>query len=256
MIERTIRYLVGQGVDVLLLDNYSTDNTYAIGQKMQRELGSRVKVKKFPNRKPTGNNYEWAKQLGETERLAKTLDYDWFIHYDADEIREAPFDGATLQEFISFVDELGYNAIDNTVIDFRLTSKTDDIFGQDGYYEFGTRPGHFLQVKTWRKCPDLKLAESGGHVATFDGKKVYPLKIICKHYPLRTLEQAQRKIFKDRLPRFEKEQKARGWHMQYSSVGGLDDLVYETDNLLRYSDVENEKYRMQLVSGVGLRRDG
>ena len=255
IIEQTIRYLMEQGVNVLLLDNYSTDNTYNIGKRLQKEFGARLQVDHFPSKKPSGDNYEWAKQLAETERLAKKLDYDWFIHYDADEIREAPFDGVTLQEFISFVDLRGYNAIENTVIDFRMTSRKDDIFSKDVYYEFGTRPGHFLQTKTWKKCADINLTNSGGHVATFDGKKAYPLKVLCRHYPLRSIDQAKRKIFEDRLPRFKKEQKKYGWHTQYSTITNEDDFIYEKTNLQKYSKVENEKYRMQLISGIGLKRD-
>ena len=42
-----------------------------------------------------------------------------------------------------------------------------------------------------------------------------------KHYPLRNALQANKKVFKDRLPRVATEQKTFGWHTQYDAFGQI-----------------------------------
>lgn len=252
VIKETLEYLVNQGIDVYVLDNWSTDKTYEKIQEIQKKYPNNITLKKYPEEKPEGNNYNWTSQLQETERISKTLDYDWFIHYDADEIRISPFQNITLAEMISFVDNLGYNAIDTTVIDFRLTSKEEKIFNENAYFEIGRRPTCFMQTKVWKKCNDVDLASTGGHLAKFENQKVYPLKIINKHYPLRSLEQAKRKVFKDRLPRFEKEKKEKGWHAHYDKIAETKDFIYDKENLNKYNEKTLEKLTLELVAGIGI----
>ena len=254
VIEKTIKYLISQNVDILVLDNWSTDKTYEIVEKVQLEYPKRITLKKYPENKPEENYYDWTNQLHETERLSKQLDYDWYIHYDADEIRIAPFKDVTLAEMISYVDSLGYNAINTTVIDFRMTDENDNIFAQNAYFEIGRKPTHFMQIKTWKKCNDIELASTGGHLAKFQNQKVYPLKILNKHYPLRNLKQAEKKIYQDRLPRFEKEKKEKGWHGHYDKIAKDRDFIYDKENLNKYDEETLEKLTLELIAGIGIRR--
>lgn len=253
VIEHTMRYLINQGIDICVLDNWSTDCTFEIAKKIKEEFPNRIIVRKFPEEKSKDNNYfEWEKQLKETERISRELNYDWYIHYDSDEIRRAPFDNVTLSEMIAYVDSLGYNAIDTTVLDFRLTDKKENIFAQNTYFELGRRPSCFMQIKTWKKCEDIDLASTGGHLAKFKNQKVYPLKIINRHYSLRSLEQAKRKVFRDRLPRFEKEKKEKGWHTHYDKIIDDNSFIYEIENLNLYTDDIVERITLEMISGIGI----
>lgn len=252
VIQKTIEYLLKQGIDIYVLDNWSTDDTFNKVQEVQKKYQNRLNLKKFPENKPNGNDYDWTSQLHETEKLSKILNYDWYIHYDADEIRMAPFPNATLADMINFVDKLGYNAIDTTVLDFRMTSVSDDIFGSNAYFELGRRPTCFMQTKTWKKCSDVDLASTGGHIARFNNQKVYPLKIINRHYPLRNIKQAEKKVFEDRLPRFEKEKKEKGWHAQYDKIAKEKNFIYEKENLHKYDNKTLEHLTLELISGIGI----
>lgn len=254
VIEKTLEYLITQGVDIYVLDNWSTDNTYEKIKNVQEKYNERITISRFPENKPEENSYNWTSQLHKTEEISKELDYDWYIHYDADEIRVAPYKGITLSEFITFVDSMGYNAINTTVLDFRMTEENDDIFAQNSYFEIGRKPTHFMQIKTWKKCNDIELASTGGHLARFENQKVYPLKIINKHYPLRNMKQAQKKIYKDRLPRFEKEKKEKGWHCHYDKIAKDKDFIYDKENLNKYEDNILEKYTLELISGIGINK--
>lgn len=254
IIEKTIKHLLEQKVDIYILDNWSTDDTYNIVKNMQAKNPERIMVEKYPAEEPKEKYYEWEKQLHKTEEISKKLDYDWYIHYDADEIRQTPYNNVTIQDMISYVDQLGYNAINTTVLDFRLTSKEDDIFAKDAYFEIGRKPSHFEQIKTWKKCDDIDLASTGGHWAKFKNQKVYPLKIINRHYPLRNIKQAEKKVFKDRLPRFEKEKKEKGWHSQYDKISQEKDFIYEKQNLNKYEKDTIEQLTLELIAGIGINR--
>lgn len=253
VVEKTIEYLLKQEIDIYLLDNWSTDNTYKIIKKMQSKYPERIKISRYPDNEPTEKFYDWTNQLHKTEQIARELDYDWYIHYDTDEIRITPYDtNVTLVDMITFVDSIGYNAINTTVLDFRMTDKNDDIFNCDTYFEIGRKPSHFMQVKTWKKCNDIDLASTGGHLAKFENQKIYPIKMINKHYPLRNLKQAEKKIYQDRLPRFEKEKQLKGWHSQYDKIAETKDFIYEKENLNQYGKDTLENLRLELISGVGI----
>lgn len=91
--------------------------------------------------------------------------------------------------------------------DFR---PVDDRFMEDAdpevalpFFEFGRRPGHFVQCKAWRQpAESVNLRGSGGHEARFEGRRIFPYKFLLKHYPLRNPGQARRKIFTKRQGRF------------------------------------------------------
>ena len=107
-------------------------------------------------------------------------------------------EGVTLKNAIYQIDRLGYNTIENTVIDFKLTQEFRDsnIFGKDVYFDFGHRNSHFKQRKSWKKCDTVELKSSGGHMVKVPYHKTFPLKILNRHYPLRSEEQAVKRFFR------------------------------------------------------------
>lgn len=256
IIAKTIEYLLNQEVDIYLIDNWSDDGSYEIIEKYAEHFGDRIMVERFP---ADGKKdfYDWYHQLERTEQLNQELEYNWFIHYDADEMRISPWPGTTLREFIYQVDCMGYNLIDNTVIDFKLTDfkQTESIYMQDTWFDFGHRKGHFEQRKTWKKTTELDLKSSGGHLAVVDYPKAFPLKILNRHYPLRSIEQAERKIFKDRIPRFQKEKQERGWHGHYDKIGSCMGYIECSENLLLWDENAIQKYYIPLFFRIGIRRD-
>jgi SAM-dependent methyltransferase len=217
ILPEVVSHLHREGVEVDLVDNWSTDDTYRVSSMLLHE-GLIASLSRFPER-PT-EAFEWARQLEYTERYCAQLAADWVMHHDADEIRSSPWTGVRLADALWAVEHrYGYNAVDFTVIEFRfLTSDPDPDppFEQSlNWFEFGKRPGHFTQIKAWKNVGRADLVSSGGHEAAFSGRRVFPLKFLMKHYPLRSLRQAEQKIFRDRLPRFVRERQERGWHTQY-----------------------------------------
>ncbi len=255
IIGTTINYLLNQGIDVYLIDNWSDDGTEEIINDFVVRFPDRIKFEKFPlNGK---NDYcDLYHQLERTEQLAVSEKYNWFMHYDADEIHVSPWSGTTLREAIYQIDRLGYTTIDNTVIDFKLTQSNMDenIFAKDTYFDYGHRSAHFRQRKTWKKCEEIELKSSGGHMARVPGNRTFPLNILNRHYPLRSLEQAERKIFRDRKPRFEKEQQERGWHGHYNSIQSKNELMNDAKHLLLWDLETYHKYYVASFLTCGIKR--
>lgn len=255
VIKKTIEYLLCQGLFVYVLDNWSTDNSYEIAKKCVSENPGKVFLHRFPE-SGGSNYYDWYLQLEKTEQLSCELDFDWFIHYDCDEFRVSPWKNCSLKEFIFNVDQLGYNCIENTVIDFRITeNEQENIFMEDTYFDFRYNDIMFDQVKTWKKCSNVDLKSSGGHFVRVDNPVIFPLKILNRHYPLRCLSQAKKKVYQDRLPRFEKENRERGWHGHYRNLEKDDDFIYNKDKLFLWKDSSIEELYVPLFTECGIKKE-
>jgi SAM-dependent methyltransferase len=255
ILPEVVQHLIEQGIEVHCFDNWSTDGSWEIIQEMMIK-GEVNHCERFPI-EPC-ENYEWHEQLSKTSEYAMTLDADWIMHYDADEIRVSPWQGVTLCDAIAYVDSLGYNAIDFTVLDFRFIEtglNTTTPYQQNlSHFEFGRRPGHFMQIKCWKNIQKVDLADTGGHSASFDNRKVYPIKFLLKHYPLRNKTQAVSKIFNYRLPRFTKEKLKYGWHSQYDCYESSKEIRgWKHSDLLPWHAVHfSTEYVVERISGIGL----
>jgi len=254
IIDEVLQHLLASEVHVHVVDNWSTDRTCEV--VLHRAMkDSRVSLSRFPE--TPGPSYQWFDQLRNVERIAWSSGFDWILHNDADELRYAPWPGVTLRDAVSFIDSRGYSAIDLTVIDFRFTSTTAEVSGEFEknlhYFEFGKRPGHFVQVKGWRNNQPVDLASSGGHEAKFVNRRVYPLKFLNKHYPLRSSLQAEKKVFRDRLPRFLEENAARGWHTQYDRFAEHSTIPgWSEGGLIKWDNTFEMNFLIERLSGLSL----
>jgi hypothetical protein len=152
--------------------------------------------------------------------------------------------------------------VDFTVADFRyLAGDAPELGGVEErlrWFEFGRRPGHFVQIKAWRQVPGERhaLAPSGGHAIDRPARRVFPLKFLVKHYPLRSEEQALRKIHRDRLPRVAGEREALGWHTQYDRYADGTLPQWRRSALTPWSDqLFATEYLVERLSGIGIARD-
>src|SRR5262249_10574746 len=129
--------------------------------------------------------------------LAAKLDASWFINHDADEFRESPWADLDLRRAIQRVDGWGDNAIDFAVLDFWPTHAGFRP-GPDARQAFPRyAPGagwNRVQIRCWKKGEAaVDLVSSGGHEATFPGRRVFPVRFILRHYPIRSQAHGERK---------------------------------------------------------------
>ena len=166
------------GIETYLIDNESTDATVEIAARF--ELAGLETA-------PRHGVYSWRPLLERKEALAETLDADWFIHLDADEIRLPPRSSITLAEAIAEVDALGYNAVDFQEFTFVPTVEAPDHdhprFQETMRHYYAYSPGRPDRLNAWkRQDARVDLAASGGHQVSFAGLNAYPHMFPMRHY--------------------------------------------------------------------------
>jgi len=207
---RCLEHLIANGVDVCVIDNGSTDSTRQIAEQ---HLGRGViRLESVP--------YEGAFALlpilKNEERLAGDIEADWFVHHDADEIRESPVAGVTLAQGVETVDAEGYNAINFDEFVFVPRSEHEHFEGRDyvqdmrWYYYFSPK-GQQHRLNAWKRTRvPVDLCGSGGHKVEFPGRRVYPTGFVMRHYIALSWEHMARKYLSRQYA--SEEITERKWH--------------------------------------------
>ena len=207
-----LEHLFEQGVEAYLIDNCSTDRTVEIAD---RYLGrGLVGIETFPR----AEVHKWQQILERKEELAATLEADWYIHLDPDEIRLPPRSDRTLAQAFAEVDELGYNAVNFMEFVFVPTREAPDHdhprFQQTmrWYYPFQRsfpqwRPHRRNAWK--RQAEKVDLAGRGGHRVRFPGLRLYPQFFKMRHYIFLSVPHALCK-WVDR--NYDETAVEKGWH--------------------------------------------
>jgi Glycosyl transferase family 2 len=254
-------HLISHGVDVYLLDNESTDRTVELATPyLGRGL---LDIESIPR----DGVYRWRAILGRKEELANTLEADWFVHLDADEVRLPPQGGATLAEALARVEGEGYNAVNFSEFTFIPTREEPDHDHEDftrtmrWYYPYKTDQPHGLKawkrptsrsaLAPWRR-PRAELAWSGGHRVRFPGLRPYPTSFPMRHYLFLSVPHAIEKYVERR---YDAKEIRSGWH-QWRARITADSLKlpsqselrqYESDSTLEPSQPRREHYIAQWV---------
>jgi hypothetical protein len=258
IIRNSIMKLYQQGIGVYVIDNWSVDSTGDIIDSLNKK-GFLIGCEKFPPSGPS-EYYEWNQLLSRIEDLTRELDANWFIHHDVDEIRESPWKGMSLKKGIYIADLNGYNAIDHMVIDFKPTNSgfaesmnPEEYFK---YFELSKLPGIFCQIKAWKNLNiPVSLAASGGHDVSFKDRKVYPYKFLIKHYPIRSQTHGEKKVFRDRQPRWNPEERKMGWHVHYDNYNqNMKGFIKNKCDLINYDEDFYKNYLVERISGIGIVR--
>jgi hypothetical protein len=241
VIFHAIGALVSEGVDVYLLDHESTDGTVEAAKPwLGRGL---VRIERFPEEAgyPERNRTEmvWRDILRRVGEVSGEVAADWYLFVNADEFREAPWPGVTLTDGLREVDELGFNAVNFELLNFRPTAQDAFVDGADvrdhlRHYE-PPKSYDVLQIKAWKAQPAVvDLVHHGGHDVLFAGKRVFPVPFLLRHYPIRSAEHGRRKVLAERMARFAAEERAGGWHVQYDHYADGADYLHDRETLMEY----------------------
>jgi hypothetical protein len=251
VIFHAIGALVSEGVDVYLIDHESTDGTVEAAKPwLGRGL---VRIERFPEEagyaERNRTEMVWRDILRRVGEVSGEVPADWYLFVNADEFREAPWPGVTLADALREVDELGFNAVNFELLNFRPTPQDAFVPGADvrehlRHYE---PPGPYdvLQIKAWKAQPAVvDLVHHGGHDLLFEGKRVFPVPFLLRHYPIRSAEHGRRKVLAERMERFAAEERAGGWHVQYDHYGDGSDYLHGRETLTEY---EGDRVRAELL---------
>jgi hypothetical protein len=241
VVGQVVEDLVDQGISVYLIDDGSSDGTIA-AVEAYRDRGVVGIERRQRGDGGSEGSFSLEAILSRKEAVAARIDSDWFINHDADEFRESPWGGVTLADGIRRVDALGYNAIDFEVLNFPPTHghfrRGDDPRASFTHYEGG---GLFdkLQVRCWKRTgANVDLVSSGGHEARFEGRRIFPLRFLLRHYPVRSQAHGERKVFLERRPRFAPVERERGWHVQYDAIQRGHVFLRDAATLVPYDPVD------------------
>jgi hypothetical protein len=240
IIEESVSKLIASGVDVYVIDNGSTDKTI---EKISHLVGRGVvEIKTLHTEEDNKKVYKWELILEQIEKISKILMYDWFIFVDADEIRYSPWPGYSLLEGVERVNNEGYNLINFKLFNFRVNEKTVSAKEFENSLTHYSKPEEntSIQIKAWKKTEIINITQYGGHIASVPNPKLYPVKFIHKHYPIRSIEHGFKKLRNERLNIYSEEEKNKGWHLHYSDVNfeTLKGIIWKESELKFYSHNE------------------
>lgn len=258
VIAEVVEDLIAQGCDVAAIDNWSTDATWPILNRLAARHGAHVRIERFPEDGPA-RHYEWRRILRRKAQIAHGFPGRWMLHTDADELRRSPFPGLDLASALHVAAQAGANRVASNLIHFRPTDARPFHPGTlqtaFNHFEFGTRLGHFKQVKAWLQGAALvDLASSGGHVAAFPGAVDFPYRFLLRHYPIRSAAHGQRKILAERRNRWCPDERALGWHTQYDGFCETTPGFWPSRDLLKFDGDFWRDYGLPLITDIAERR--
>jgi hypothetical protein len=238
IIGTSVQDLIDQEIAVYLLDDGSTDGT---AQIVEPYVGRGViGIERLRPAEAGPGEFALKQIVRRKAQLAAELEANWFINHDADEFRESPWLHVGLKEAIHRVDALGYNAIDFASFDFRPTDDRNRT-GEDVRigFPFYSEAAVYdrVQIRCWKKTASIDLESTGGHDTQFEGRKVFPVRFISRHYPIRGQAHGDRKVFAERKPRFVDDERGRGWHVQYDDLAEGTSFIHDPCALTRFDPI-------------------
>lgn len=235
IIRPTVEGLIAQGIDVHLTDNWSRDGT----PEMVEDLVGKglLAIDRFPAG-GRSDRYDWEGLLGHTAEVARSLDHDWCVHHDVDQRRDSPWPHLGYRDALWTAQRWGFDAVDHTLLEFR---PTDDDFvpGTEvsdhlRHFEFTREARNTHHVQAWKNDQFVDLAGSGGHDVQFPGRSVFPFNFTLRHYSVRSQAHGEAKVFRDRSPRYRRDELRRGWHYHYAALRPGHAFVRDPASLLEY----------------------
>ncbi len=211
IIEETIEHMLRQGCEVYVLDNWSTDGTD--NRLLQRNRD--IRWEHWPE-KPS-EWFELGVLLRRIEEVHSILRPDWGLLFGADELLESPWPDVSLHETLGYIWKEGYTAAPAVEAVFH---PTDDGWrpgmSRRSYFRYWSF-GNQRNVRAWHS-PEVRFVD-GGHDVAFQGYKLWPEeRLVLRHYPYRNQEQATRKVFVERKPRYAPAERAIGWHTHLDAI--------------------------------------
>jgi glycosyltransferase involved in cell wall biosynthesis len=202
-----LRHLVRNGIDFAIIDNGSSDSSAEIYRR--REFAAHlVDVQNMP----FSGAFSLAEQLRHKMTVIDTIQTDWVIHLDADEVMHSYRHGETLKEALTRLDAGGWNVANFDEFVF-LPVESDYQPDAPGcqpmslYYFF--QPHSPRLMRAWRKAGGFSSVDHGGHLLTGPDLRLAPEHLALRHYIVRSQQHAFDKYM---TRRFASDEIGRGWH--------------------------------------------
>ena len=238
-ISEVIEHLLSQEIELVVLDNGSTDKTSDICKKFADDgLIDLVRYKT--------SKWDWRTVLRMLYHMALIKSPDWVIRSDYDEILECGIDHFTLKEAISKADSEDYNLIQFDRFEFFMTDNDNEsansIKEKLTYYSWESD----IHYRAWKFYPGIRVEPPGGHYPVFTEEqkyRIYPRKFVCRHYRFRNKEQAEKKLTDVPSRINDTTQKKMGGFIDYDSLSSSHfSLIVDHKLLTKYREDNNWNY--------------
>ncbi len=198
--------LAQQGIEVIIIDNGSTDNsTELYAQFMNYPI---IKIKSLPYK----GYFSVTDHLAAKDKVIRRLSHDWIIHHDADEIFEHYKPGLSVRDAIQEADDMGFTVLNFEEFVF-LPEPGSDYTNKD-YYQDILRYYYFEPLKNrlnraWKRSAKCKYKGSGGHSLTEGIIRISPENHILRHYVALSEDHVKTKYLNRQ---FDKKDLKKRWH--------------------------------------------
>ena len=186
-----LRHLIENGIDYVIVDNGSTDETREL---LQQPLFAKHLVDYRTH--PYQGYMDWRDLMVARQAAADAVDSDWILYVSADEIMHSYLAGETLSAAIERADAAGFDVIDFNEFVF-LPIEMDYAPDREGpqllrhYYFFEDQRPRLMRAR--KKGLQVSHVELGGHVLSGEPFRLSPETFALRHY-----------MFRDQAHAFEK----------------------------------------------------
>jgi len=235
MVGEVIEHLLSQGLELVVLDNGSTDNSYEICKKFAEKGLITLDQKKT-------SKFDFPLILRILYDMALTRNPDWLIRSDQDEILESGTENLTLKEAIKQEDEKGHNLIQFDVFEF-FTTNNDNHFAKSVKDEFRYYSWqHDYAYRSWKHIPGVRVENEAGHMPIFPEGCPYRIsekKFVLRHYRFRNKEQAIRNNKQRLLRTNNTPEKNIGWYTHFDKISKKQFEPVDFNLLNKYNEDNN-----------------
>lgn len=192
IIEEVINHYLNQGIELVILDNGSTDNTFEICKKYEGK--GVIKLLQFET-----DSFKVSLIKEMLYHMAIEQSPDWIVLSDADEFLEPTEQNKTLQSVILEVDKAGYNLIQFDKFEFFMTEKdtSDVVDGIKNKMQYYSNVGDYV-YRAWKYFPGIRIGDTAGHFPIYPEEyqyKIFDKKFVLRHFPYRNEKQAKKKVY-------------------------------------------------------------
>ncbi len=198
--------LASQDIDVFMIDHESNDESPSIYKKHRNNPIIGIESLNFDG------VFSLTDQITLKDKVMKSLQHDWFVHHDADEVMEHA-DRGGLRYAIEEAHTQGFNVLNfNEYVFIPEPGQTYE--GKDyyelmqRYYYFRGSPKSALH-RAFERSLCAKSLQSAGHRIKDDKLRISPLDHVLRHYIVLSQRHAIKK-YGSRI--FSQTELDKGWH--------------------------------------------
>jgi len=187
IISEVIDDLLDQDIELVVLDNGSTDGSYEICKKYADN--GRIELHQLRT-----NKFDLPLILRMLYDMALKKNPDWVLRCDQDELLESGIKNLNLREAITKEEENGFNLIQFDVFEFFMTDNDNDsaksVREKYPYYSWQ----HDDAYRAWKCFPGIGVEDAYGHYPIFPQNlnyRISPKKFVLRHYRFRDINQAR-----------------------------------------------------------------